>query len=132
MPGKRGGQFGNQNARKHGFYSPAFKAQDRSDLQDAAQVAGLNEEIALLRAQLKSVIEREPENARLVAHIASTLARLMRTNEKLKVVKSQQFDIARLNVLAQYFDQTPHEILGDFLAKQKERLAKEKLNPPPV
>ena len=127
----RGGQIGNQNALKHGFYSAAFKGQDRLDLKSAGQVSGLNEEIALLRAQLKSVAQRSPQNSRLVTHVASTLARLIRTNEKLRITQTQDMDVARLVSLAQYFNQDFHTLLGDFL-EMMERRKKEQNPDPPV
>ena len=34
MPRKRGGQPGNQNARKHGFYSSAFLAREQKLLDE--------------------------------------------------------------------------------------------------
>jgi hypothetical protein len=96
----RGGQPGNHNARKHGFYSRAFKNPDRSNFDDAARVSGLDQEISLLRAQLKIVIQRDPDNARLIALIASTLARLMRTNVKLPRNDKLDMKIACLSVYA--------------------------------
>jgi hypothetical protein len=127
----RGGQIGNQNALKHGFYSAAFKGQDRLDLKSAEQVAGLNEEIALLRAQLKSVAQCKPRNSRLVTHIISTLARIMRTNEKLHVTRSQEMDVARLHVLADYFgNQDSHTLLGDLLEIQERRKKAQNPDPP--
>jgi hypothetical protein len=96
----RGGQPGNHNARKHGFYSRALKSPDRSSFEDASQVSGLDQEISLLRAQLKTVIQRDPENARLIALIASTLARLMRTNEKLAGSSQKNLDVVVLSGLA--------------------------------
>jgi len=107
----RGGQPDNHNARKHGFYSRAFKRPDRSNFEDAARVAGLDQEISLLRAQLKIVLQRDPENARLIAHIASTLARLMRTNSKLPHNTEQNMAIAGLNILAQLNGVTLEELV---------------------
>jgi hypothetical protein len=44
-----GGQPGNTNALKHGFYARKFKPQHLDDYTRANQVTGLDEEIALLR-----------------------------------------------------------------------------------
>ena len=58
VPLPRGGQPGNQNARKHGFYSAVFTGQDKINLNQAAEIDGLDEEIALIRARLKSVLSQ--------------------------------------------------------------------------
>ena len=50
VPRPRGGQPGNQNARKHGYYSSAFIGVGKVNLTQAEQVNGLDDEIALLRA----------------------------------------------------------------------------------
>ena len=52
---KRGAQAGNTNALKHGFYSRQFREIDLSDL-DALQ-AGLEQEIAMLRVQMRRSLE---------------------------------------------------------------------------
>ena len=47
---KRGGQKGNRNAAKHGFYSRIFDEAERFDFNDAAGIEGIDEEIALIKA----------------------------------------------------------------------------------
>jgi hypothetical protein len=49
---KRGGQPGNQNARKHGYYAACLDPQSRLDLKQAASLEGIDEEVALLRSQI--------------------------------------------------------------------------------
>jgi hypothetical protein len=34
---RRGGQPGNQNARKHGYYSSAFNGQDKTNIKQASE-----------------------------------------------------------------------------------------------
>jgi hypothetical protein len=53
---KRGGQPGNTNALKHGFYSHRFRNIELSDL-DSALSDGLVDEIALLRVIIRRVFE---------------------------------------------------------------------------
>jgi hypothetical protein len=98
-PRLRGGQPGNQNARKHGYYSNALIGEDKVDLYQAWCVVGLDDEIALLRARLKAVVRTSPENIRLISQLASTLARLMRTNQKLGYQDASEFEKTRLKVL---------------------------------
>ena len=98
-PRQRGGQIGNQNARKHGYYSSVLTGGDRADLIDASHIIGLDDEIALIRGRLKAVVKSSPDNIRLISHLASTLARLMRTNQKLGFENAAEFEKNRLKVL---------------------------------
>jgi hypothetical protein len=79
----RGGQKGNQNARKHGFYSDVLDKDQKQHLKEAGDLKGINEEIKLLRLKLRTVIERDPENIRLISQAATTLARLVRTRHHI-------------------------------------------------
>ena len=44
---KKGAPYGNQNARKHGFYSAVLTDTEQHDIDIATGVEGLDEEIAL-------------------------------------------------------------------------------------
>lgn len=99
VPRPRGAQPGNQNARKHGYYSSALTGQEKIDFNHAAEIEGLDDEISLIRARLKSVVQRDPDNLRLVDEATSTLARLMRTNHKLGFANQDKFAQARWDVL---------------------------------
>jgi hypothetical protein len=96
---RRGGQPGNRNACKHGYYSSALTGIDRANLTQAAQIAGLDEEIALLRSRLKALIQRDPDNLHLISEITSALSRLMRTSQKCAFNKDEEFQRNRWNVL---------------------------------
>ncbi len=76
---KRGAPKGNQNARKHGFYSKVLDEAERLDFKLATDVDGIDDEIALLRVKIKSLIKRDPENIKLIMQASNTLARLVRT-----------------------------------------------------
>ena len=79
----RGGQPGNQNARKHGYYSRVLNATQKTDVKRAVAVKGLDNEIALLRSKLKCVADNDPHNIRLISLASNTLARLLKTRQKL-------------------------------------------------
>ena len=122
VPLPRGGQPGNQNARKHGFYSAVFTGQDKVNLNQAAEINGLDEEIALLRARLKSVVKNDPDNIRLISEAASTLARLMRTSQKLGFTNNEKFEQARWNVIYNMFSQmgySTQQIVNLYLGKNQ-------------
>ena len=86
--GKRGAPKGNQNARKHGFYSKVLDEAEQLDFELASGVEGFDDEIALLRVKIKSILENDPENIRLLMEATSTLANLVKT--KYKISKEQR------------------------------------------
>jgi hypothetical protein len=96
---QRGGQPGNQNARKHGFYSSSFIGVDKTVLNQASRITGLDDEIALLRARLKVILKDDPNNLRLISEVASTLARLVRTSQKCGFNKTENLEQIRWNLL---------------------------------
>jgi len=78
-----GGQKGNQNARTHGFYSKTLTPQQQEALQDAAGLDGLDQEIAVLRLKIASVVENDPQNINVLMTAMSLLARLLQTKQLL-------------------------------------------------
>lgn len=52
---QRGGQPGNRNARKHGYYSRVVLPAELSGLSLASRLPGLEAEIALLRCRLRTI-----------------------------------------------------------------------------
>ena len=86
--GKRGAPKGNQNARKHGFYSRVLDEAEQLDFELAAGVEGIDDDVALLRVKIKSVLEHDPENLRLIMEVTNTLARLIKT--RYKITKEQK------------------------------------------
>ncbi len=92
MPGKaekkRGAPKGNQNARKHGFYARVLDEAEQLDLELASGVEGIDDEIALLRVKIKSLLERDPENINLIMQATNTLAGLVKT--RYNIAKEQR------------------------------------------
>ena len=76
---KRGAKEGNQYARKHGFYSRILDEAEQLDFELATSVEGIDDEIALLRVKIKSLLTHDPENLKLIMQATNTLARLVRT-----------------------------------------------------
>jgi hypothetical protein len=77
--GKRGAPKGKHNARKPSFYAKVLDEAERLDFELASGVEGIDDEITLLRVKIKSLLENEPENIRLIAQVTNTLERLIRT-----------------------------------------------------
>jgi len=85
---KRGAPKGNQNARKHGFYSKVLDDAEQLDFELATGVEGIDDEIALLRVKIKSILEHDPENIRLIMQATNTLAGLVKT--RYNIAKEQK------------------------------------------
>ncbi len=96
---KRGAPKGNQNARKHGFYSRVLDEVEQLDFELAAGVEGIDDEIALLRVKIKSLLEHDPENIQLIMQAASTLERLIRTRYRISKEQGKGLKEAIGNVL---------------------------------
>lgn len=73
-----GARPGNQNARKHGYYSQELDETQQRDFARATEVDGLDEEIALLRVKIKAIVQRDPENLKLIVRAVDSMARLIR------------------------------------------------------
>jgi hypothetical protein len=67
MAGKRrGAPRDNRKAREQRFYAKVLDAAERVDLEMASEVNGIDDEIAVLRVKIKSVLEKDPENLKLI------------------------------------------------------------------
>ena len=99
MKKKRGAQLGNQNARRHGFYSNVLDETEKQDIEQAVWVEGLDMEIALLRVKLKSVIRNDPDNIELITRAAESLARLLKVKYNIGKNDKQGLKEAIGNVL---------------------------------
>lgn len=73
-----GARAGNQNARKHGFYSEVIDENQQQDLEQAIAVEGLDEEIALLRVKIKALVRKDPDNIKLIARAVESMAKVVR------------------------------------------------------
>nr|AID65794.1 hypothetical protein [uncultured bacterium] len=75
----RGAPRGNQNARKHGFYSQVLDEAQKLHLDQAREVEGIDEEIAIVRVKLLTLMDEHPERIDLQMLAASIIARMVRT-----------------------------------------------------
>jgi hypothetical protein len=96
---RKGGQEGNQNARKHGFYSKVLDEAGRLDFELAAGVEGIDDEIALLRVKIKSILEKDPENIMLIMQATNALAGLVKTSYNMTKEQRKGLKEAIGNVL---------------------------------
>ena len=96
---RRGAPKGNQNARKHGFYSKVLDEAEQLDLELATGVEGIDDEIALLRVKIKSILAHEPDNVKLIMQVTDTLARLVRVKYNISKKDKKGLKEAIGNVL---------------------------------
>lgn len=82
-PGKRGAPRGNQNARKHGFYSGTLSPDEQALLAEADLETDLQGEIALLRVKLFQLFQQAPHNYELQLRAIRTLAHLVAVQHRL-------------------------------------------------
>jgi hypothetical protein len=102
VPRKRGGQPGNTNAFKHGFYTKNFSLAERRGLQ-ATQGVVLGDEIALLRVLIRRFAEQiqasqgvalmeSAQHLAVVSEAMLRLASLLRTDRLLGGSESSNFE----------------------------------------
>ena len=97
--GKQSGTKGNHNARKQGFYDRVLDEAEQIDFELACGVGGIDDEIALLRVKIKSILSHDPENVRLIMQVTNALARLVRTRYNITKNEKKGLKEAITNVL---------------------------------
>ncbi len=97
---KRGAQKGNRNAVKHGFYARAFDEAHQLDFNAAVGIEGIDEEIALLRLEIKNAIAGgDDRNLKLLVKAAATLEKLIRTHYQITASQRNGLKEAMENVV---------------------------------
>jgi len=85
---ERGAPKGDQSARKYGFYSRVLDEVEKADFEEASQLEGIDQEIALLRVKFRDLVENQPDRIDLHFQAANTIARLVRT--RYQITKEQK------------------------------------------
>jgi hypothetical protein len=85
---KRGGQEGNGNARKHGFYSGTLSPAETRQLWNIANLEGVDPEIAFIRVRLQSSLQHDPGNRRVIREASRLLVRWYSANYQLDATDS--------------------------------------------
>ncbi len=99
---KPGGQKGNQNARKHGFYSRTLTLAEMSRFRDITALEGIDPEIALLRVKLQSLFQNDPGNRRALGEASNLLARCLRIRHGLDATDTACLKMFIESFLEQY------------------------------
>ncbi|MBI4186069.1 MAG: hypothetical protein HY530_01000 [Chloroflexi bacterium] len=88
-----------QKPRKRGFYSKVLDQAEQIDFELAAGVEGIDDEITLLRVKIKSLLEHDPENIRLIMQATNALAKLVKTRYNITREQKKGLKEAIGNVL---------------------------------
>jgi hypothetical protein len=71
----RGGQKGNQNARKHGFYASSLTPDETCRFLNILNQEGLDPDVAVLRIKVQGVLEQAPGNHRVFYDASRVIAK---------------------------------------------------------
>jgi len=71
-----GGQPGNQNARKHGFYAANLSREELSEYWQLIKIQGMDPQLAVLQAKLACALRRAPANRRVIMEGANILTNM--------------------------------------------------------
>jgi len=77
---KRGGQEGNRNACKHGFYSATLSPTETRELWNITNLEGVDPEIAFIRVKLQSSLQSDPGNRRVIREASRLLVKWYSAN----------------------------------------------------
>jgi len=88
-----------KETRQPAFYAKVLDEAERLDFELASGVNGIDDEIALLRVKIKSILEHDPENVKLIMQATNALERLIRTRYKISREQRKGLKEAIGNVL---------------------------------
>ena len=80
---RRGAPLGNQNARRHGFYSSALTPEEQQALLEAADIKDLLSEIALMRVKLMELVAYPDTSTELLLQTTRALTRMVDVQHKI-------------------------------------------------
>jgi len=98
MEKKRGGQPGNHNARKHGFYSSFLTAEEISWYWNFTATEGVDHEAAIVRIKLQSFIQQQEVNPDVLEKSAKLLVNVCRAKYKLNRTQAAGLRKVTLNL----------------------------------
>lgn len=87
------------SAARHSFYTRVLNEAERLDFEQAAGVDGIDDEIALLRMQIKSFLEHNPDDIKTIMKATETLAKLVKTHYNITKEQKKGLKEAIGNVL---------------------------------
>ena len=88
-------------SQRAGFYSYALGEAERLELEEAREIEGLDEEIAILRLKLRDLLAAEPERLDLHLKMAESIARLVKTRYHISREQKKSLKAAITRVLTE-------------------------------
>jgi hypothetical protein len=79
---------GTKKGSLRNFYGRALDEAEKLELEEASNIEGIDEEIALLRVKLRELLEEQPERIDLHFEAANIIARLVKT--RYQITKEQK------------------------------------------
>ena len=96
---KKSVQKAKKKTQKQRFYAEVLDEAERLNLESASDVNGIDDEIAVLRVKIKSLLEKDPENLKLIMQATNTLAGLVKTRYKISAEQKKGLKEAIANVV---------------------------------
>ena len=96
---KRGGQKGNRNARKHGFYSGTLTPAETSQLWNITNLEGVDPEVAFIRVKLQSSLQHDPGNRRVIREASRLIVKWYSANYGLDATTGSYLKTVVQNLL---------------------------------
>ncbi len=116
---KKGAPRGNLNALKHGYYSRILDEAEMVDFSLATGVEGIDEEIALLRLEIKkSIAGGDDRNLKILVKAMGVLEKLVRTRYQITSTQRRGLKEAIENVIRDIFVPLGVNIGGAVLTKK--------------
>ena len=79
-----GGQPGNQNARKHGFYANTLTPEQEEAFAEALEIRDFGQEVALVRVRLLTLLQNPETPPELITRIFNNLCRVMEIQRRYR------------------------------------------------
>ena len=87
--------------KRRGFYSQVLNEAERLELEEARDIEGIDEEIAILRVKLRELIVAKPERFDIHLKVVTTIARLVTTRYNITKEQKKSLKAAVAKVLAE-------------------------------
>lgn len=84
-----------------GFYSKALQEAEKLELDEAYQIQGVDDKIALLRLKLKELAKDQPQRIDLYLKAANTIARLVKIRYQISKEQKNSLKEAIARVLTE-------------------------------
>ena len=91
---RSGAQPGNQNGRKHGFYSSFLTPVERRKLKEASGLQGLQHEMELLRVKLGTMASRPDVTINQLVSAVTAIARVAAADHRISVAEEGNMSLA--------------------------------------